>query len=169
MLNLNDYFGKELKIIRKSFWKREFLLMNNSEIIGKLYSIKIINDLFVCEVDNKEFEFYKKNFLGEEIFIRERNNELPFASFNSKFFSDSGELKLSRGRKLLIKIGFLKDKAYCYESKSKLLFFVNNKFLFKEDCIVKVENKSELLVENPWLILFVFYLMKKSSGGALFF
>lgn len=169
MLNFNNYIGKELIIYQKSFWKREFTLNEDSKVIGKLYSIKIINDLFVCELDGKEFEFYKKNIFGKEILIREKGKQLPFASFEANFFFTSGELKLLRGKRALIKIGTFKDYASFYESEKKILIQLKSKLNLKEKCILTIENKSELLEEYSWLPLFLFYLLKISKDTGIVF
>ncbi len=169
MFSLNNYLGKELIIFQKSFWKREFILLDNSIEIGKLYSVKIINDLFVCEINNQKFEFYKKNIFGREILIRERDKQLPFANFTSNFFFTSGELKLLRGQKVLLKIGTFKNNASLYESETKLLFRLRCKLAQKEKCILLIENKSEILKNYSWLPLFVFYLLKTSKDTGTVF
>ncbi|GEM_PF-4901248 len=168
MLNLNNYLGKELKIVQNSIWKSEFHLLDEQNVIGKLYSVKIWKNLYNCEFDNKTIEFYKKNIFGQEVFIKEKNKSLPFASFESNFFFTSGELKLDRGRKLLIKIGTFKNNASLYDS-DKLLILINCKLSFKEKCIVTIENKSEFFENYPWLPFFIFYLTNTSKNTGVTF
>ncbi len=169
IINFNSYLGKELQISKKSFWKREFFLMDDNLTIGKLKSVKVINDLFVCDIEGKEFEFYKKNLFGRQILIREKGKQLAFASFDYNFFFTSGELKLPRGKKIFIKIGTFKNKASLYESETKLLFEIKCKLAFNKKCILSIENRSEILEEYSWLPLFVFYLLKVSKDtGAVF-
>lgn len=169
IIDFNNYLGKELQISQKSFWKREFFLMNDNVTIGKLQSVKMINDLFVCDIEGKEFEFYKKNLFGRQILIREKGKQLPFASFNSNFFFTSGELKLPRGKKIFIKIGTFKNKASLYESETKLLLQIKCKLAFNQKCILTIENRSEILEEYSWLPLFVFYLLKVSKDTGTVF
>jgi hypothetical protein len=168
MLDLNNYSGKDLTISQKSFYKSEFHLLDKKNIIGKLYRIKMLNDLYRCEIDDKIVEFYKKNFVGNEILIKQPIKSLPFASFKSNFLFTSGELKLERGKKLLIKIGLFKDKASLYESENKLLIQLQRKLSLKSHCTITINIRSELLENYSWLPLFLFYLTEIKNSGLAF-
>lgn len=169
MINFNNYIGKELKISKQSFWKRDYFLIDGPNILGSLKSVKLWNDLYSCQINDNEFEFYKKNLLNREIHIKEKHKELPLAKFKANFFFTSGELKLDRGRKLSAKISTFKNNLSFYESQSNVLIKLSNKIAFKENCIVSIERKSELLDEFPWIPLFGFYLLKASSDSGTVF
>lgn len=169
MINFNNYQGKELKIIQKSFWKSEFHLVEEDIVLGTLKSVKMWNDLYLCTIDENEFEFYKKSLFSNEIQIKEKIKELPFAQFESNFFFTSGKLRLDRGRNLFAKIGTFKNNVLLYESETKPLIKVDYKIALNEKCIIKIENKSEILTENPWILLFAFYLIKTSHNSGMVF
>jgi hypothetical protein len=169
MINFNDYQDKQLKIIQKSFWKNEFHLADEDIILGTLKSVKLWNDLYLCTIDDKEFEFYKKSVFSNEIHIKEKLKELPFAKFESNFFFTSGKLRLDRGRNLLVKIGTFKNNVSINESETKQIIKLDCKVSLDKRCILKIENKSEILTENPWILLFAFYLIKASHNSGMVF
>lgn len=169
MINFNNYVGNELKVIKPSFWKSEFFLIDGQNALGSLKSLKVFNDLYSCQINDNEFEFYKKNLFSSEILIKEKHKELPFAKFKANIFFTSGELNLDRGRRLSAKISTFKNNLIFYESQSNIIIKLNCKISLKENCIIRIEKKSELLNEFPWIPLFGFYLIKASyDTGTVF-
>lgn len=168
MKKLSDYLGEELKILQKSFWKREFELRSENELIAKLYYPKFFSDLAELKIGNDEFEFYRPKFFKRDVDIRKKGNQNPFAHFKNSFWGRKGILELPRGIRLTIKFGFFRKQAEIYLGENDLLVSITGSFSLKERSQVIIEKRSEAIDEQPWIIMLAYYvaqLMKRNSAA----
>jgi hypothetical protein len=169
MKKLSDYLGNELIISQKNFWKREYELRSGEELIGQMRYPKIFSLLAEHEIQNEIYEFYRPGIFNRNVDIRKKGYQNPFAHFKSAFFGNKGVLELQRGIKLNVKLGYFKRQFEIYLGENDLLISAQSKFSFKVRSVVSIEKRSEIIDENPWILMFGFYLVqlrKRRSGAA---
>lgn len=169
MKRLSDLIGCNLKIVQTNVWQREYKFIAENDLIGEMKYPRLFSDTVVCQIEKEVWEFSRPNIFSDKILIRKQGYELPIATLESNFFATKAEVKLPRGRKVLIKTGFLKKQVEIYLNENDLLAKLYNKFSFKGSSDIMIEKRSEVLDENPWIILLAFYyaqLRRKNSGVA---
>jgi hypothetical protein len=168
MKKLSDYLGHELIIVQKNVWKREYELHSGEELIGQMRYPKTFSQLAEHDIQDERFEFYKPKFFGREVSIRKKGYQNPFAHFKTNFFGRKGILELPKGRKLNLKFDFFRKQAGIYQGENDLLIYLRSKFSLKERSEVIIEKRSEIVDENPWVIMLAFYLslLRKRNSAA---
>lgn len=167
MQRLSDYIGQFLSIIQKSFWKREYEMRSDSEVIGKLKYPKFFSERVECKIANDTFEFKRPHIFSDIIEIRKSGYQLPIATLRSNFFASKGIVELPRGIKIKMKFGAFNNKAEIYHGENDLIAIVKNKFSLKEKSEIMIEKRTEILDEYPWIIFLAFYflLLKRRNSG----
>jgi len=169
MKNISDYLGNELIIIQKSFWKRDYELLVGEELIGQMRYPKIFSQLAEHDIQNESYEFYRPGIFSRDVDIKKKGYQNPFAHFKSAFFGNKGVLELQRGVRLNVRLGLFKKQFEVYLGDNDLLISAQSKFSFKERSVVFIEKRSEIIDENPWILMLVFYIVqlrKRRSGAA---
>lgn len=157
MKNFSDYLGQDLMIFQKSIWKREVELHSEDELIAKLIYPKFYSDKAELTINKEEFEFYRPKYFSRAVDVRKKGYQMPFAHFTPNFWVNKGVLELPRGRKITMKFGMIKKLAELFEGENDLLVTIINRFSLKEKCRVIIEKRSDVLDENPWIIMLAFY------------
>lgn len=167
MRKLSDYIGQSISIKQKSFWKREYEMCSDSELIGELKYPKFFSERVECKISNDTFEFKRPHIFSDKIEIRKSGYQLPIAKLQSNFFASKGIIELPRGVKIKMKFGAFNNKAEIYIGENDLIAIMKNKFSFKEKSDIMIEKRTEILDEYPWIILLAFYflLLKRRNSG----
>lgn len=168
MFQLSNFIGQELILIQPSFSKREYELRREDELLAKMYFPKLFNTSAIVEVSEEKFEIIKTSFWKKEIAIKKFGYDLTFASATTNFFLTKGLIDLQNGKIVNLKFGKFKKCCQVLDESNKLLILFRNKISFKEKKIVMIENKSELIDKNPWIVMMVWYLILQSrrNGAA---
>jgi hypothetical protein len=167
MQKISDYLGKELKIIQRNIWKRDFELRSGDELIARLFYPKFFSDITELIIWEETYEFYRPKFFSRDVDIRKKGYQNAFAHFNSNFWGRKGTLELPRGIMLTMKFGFFRKQAEFYLGENDLLVSILSKFSIQRRCDVVVEKRSEIIDEHPWIIMLGFYLaqLRKSNSA----
>ena len=164
--NLSQLSGKILNITQPSIWKQNFELKYDDELIGKISSRGAFRPGLIVNILENEWELYSPKFWKSEIAIKEKGKENPFATYNQKFFSREGTVFLPKGQRLKINLGVVKRKYGVYTTSGVCLASIKDKFSFKANSLVYIEDTSELLDKYPWVIILPWYLTRKRRQAA---
>lgn len=167
MRKLSDSIGQSLSIIQKSFWKREYEIRSDTELIGEFKYPKFFSERVECKVGNDSFEFKRPHIFSDKIEIIKSGYQLPIAKLQSNFFASKGIVELPRGIKVKMKFGAFNNKAEIYLGENDLIAIVKNKFSLKEKSDIMIEKRTEILDEYPWILFLAFYflLLKRRNSG----
>lgn len=166
MKDISEYFGEDLFLIQPSFFKREFELRSLNELIAKMSFPKFFSTNAVIDGLEEKYEIKQPSIWKSEIDIHKQGREMPFAKYTSNFWRTRGTIELPRGAKLNFKFGVFKKALEVSSSSSDLLVLFRNKISFKEKTIVSIEQKSEVIDENPWVIMLGFYVILQNKRGS---
>lgn len=168
MRRLSDYIGKEVLILQKSIWKREFELRSGDELMEKLYYPKFLSDTAELSVRDDIYEFYKPRFFSRDVDIRKQGYQNPIAHFKNNFWGSKGVLELPQGVKLNMKFGLFKKLAEIFLGENNLMISILSRFSLKEKSEVIIEKRSDVIDEHPWIIMLAFYLsqLRKRNSAA---
>jgi hypothetical protein len=164
---LSSYIGEDLVLIQPSFLKREYEFQSSSGLLAKMYFPKFFSTTAVIEGFEEKYEIVKPSFWKSETAIRRFGYDLTFASLTTNFFRTKGTIDLQNGRIIKLKFGAFKKSCQVLDESGNLFLLFQNKFSFKNKNIVTIEKKSDLVDENPWIIMFIWYfLIENKKSGA---
>ncbi len=164
-MQLSDYIGKELLLVQPSFFKREYQLRKDGEVLAKMYFPKIFSFTAVVEFPEAKYEILRPGFWKNQIAIKKYSYDLPFATASVNLFRIKGKIDLQNGQIINIKFGKFINTTQVLDESNELTILFRSKFSFKEKNIVTVEKKSELIDKNPWIIMMVWYLILQRKNG----
>lgn len=159
MLQLSNFLGKELILIQPSMLKREYEFKHGDEVLAKMYFPNFFSLTVIVEIAEEKFEIVRPSIWKSDIAIRKYGYDLTFASVSLNFFRTKGKIDLQNGTSLNLKFGVFKKSCQVFDESNKLLLLFRNKISFKEKSIVTVEDKSEVIDKNSWIVMIVWYLI----------
>lgn len=168
MRPLSNYIGEDLILIQPSFLKREYEFLSSSGLLAKMYFPKFFNTTAVVEGFGEKYEIIKPSFWKSEIAIRKFGYDLSFATLTTNFFRTKGNIGLQNRKNLNLKFGVFKKVCQVFSETDELLILIQNKFSLKDKNIVTIQKQSNIVDENPWLIMMIWYFLienKKSGAG----
>lgn len=168
MKPLSNYIGEELVFRQTSLFKREFELCSSNENLAKMYFPKFLSSTALIEGLDEKYEIKVLSFWRTDVGIFKQGYSLPFAKFSqSGFWGFKGFIELPRGEKVMLKFGSFRKSCQVLNSSDELLISIKNKMSLKEKHQVIIENKSEIVDNNPWLVFLTFFKVlqfTKNSG-----
>ena len=158
MKNLSNYLGEELSIAQPNIFKREYIFASSTEMIAKMYFPKLFSTTAIVEGFKETYEIKRLNWLGINIGVYQQNYEMPFAQYvKANFWGTIGRIEFPKGETLILKLSTLRKSSKLYSSQDQLLISFNFKISFKEKISVVIEQRSELIDQNPWVVMLAWY------------
>ena len=167
MFQLSNFVGEDLLLVQPSLRKREYEFRRSEKLLAKMYFPKLLSTTAVVEGLRYKYEIFKPNFWKSDIAIKKISYDLPFATLSTNFFSTKGHIELQNGKIVNLKFGSFKKVCQITGQSEDLLLSIKSKLSFKDKNIVTVEKRSELIDNNPWIIMMAWYLIlqtRKNSG-----
>jgi hypothetical protein len=170
MKPLTKYIGEDLILIQPSFWKREYEFRSSNELLAKMYFPKLFSLTAIVEGFGEKYEIFRPGFWKSDVAIRKYNYDLTFATLKSlNFFRTKGEIDLQNGKKVLIKFGAFRKSCQVFSESEELILTFQNKISIKDKNLVTIQKSSNLIDENPWIVMMIWYLIlenkRHSSAG----
>lgn len=169
MKTFSDYFGKRLIFIQPSIWKRSFELKDGDEVIGTLTYPKFFSVKAEANIFETKWEFYEPKWWKNLIEVREAGKSLPIASFKPSVLKKKEKLELPRGEALWLRGNLLRTTLELLDKYESKLILAKRKMNVKTKYEINIEKHSEILDNNPWVLLLIFYIeinrsRRRSSG-----
>lgn len=157
---LSEYIDRPLRLVKKSLFSFEYDLLAGEEVIGSIkYNLFFGTSEIVKGLEKRNIEFYKNHFFSRQINVREEGKDIPFANYNRKMISKTGNIYLPNGNKLFIHFGFFDVATEIRDDRGNVILLLKRQGAFSRTLNVLIKRKSELLDENPWIIFLALYLI----------
>ncbi len=166
MKNLSELAGGNLTIVQPSMWKNYFELKHDDEVIGTIRSSKFFGLNMIFKMDNKEWEIYHPGIWKSEIAIREQGYEMPFAKYLRDGFKNKGTIYLPRGEQLRTIFKLFTGSYWIETLSGQCLVSFEDRVSLKERTRIFIEQKSELLDKNPWVVPLAWYISLRKRRAA---
>jgi hypothetical protein len=169
MISLSKYIGEDLFLIQPSFFKREYEFRSANELLAKMYFPKFFSMAAVVEGFGEKYEIIRPSFWKSEIAIKRFGYDLSFATLRSlSLFKTKGEIDFQNGKKVLLKFGAFRKSCQVFSQSEELLLLFQNKISIKDKNTVTIQKPSDLIDENPWIVMLIWYLIleNKRKGSA---
>jgi len=160
------YAGNILDVITSSFWKRIYELNFAGEVLMKMYFPQKFSSAAIVEGFDGKWEIKRKSIWTRNLNIFKPGYQLPFSEYKSNLWGTKGTLNLSHGKKLILNCGTFKKDCKVFTQKSVLLFSLNTKFSLKDKAVINFAAQSDLLDENPWVLMFAWYVVLMNKRHA---
>lgn len=169
--NLSQLAGQKFNIVQPSIWKSHFEIKYNEQILGTIDKRGLFGLRVYTKIFDKAWEIYLQKFWTSEIAIKEAGKENPIAFYKSKFFSGEGFVHLPKGKRLKIKLGTFRSNSGIYNMMGKNIASLKDRVSMKSVKAmteINIEESSEILEENPWIIILAWHLtqMRRRSRTA---
>ena len=151
--------GGTLTFNQPALMKREFELISSDSVLARMVFPKLISTNVVVEGFDGKWEFKQLSIWRNEFGIFKYGYQLPFAKYISNFWKTKGTIELPKGAKLSCKSAVFKKPFEIFTSSGKLLLVYTNKFVLKGRTTVTIQNSSELLNQNPWILMLGWYII----------
>ncbi len=159
--NLSQLAGHTLNIVQPSIWKSHFEIKYNDQILGTIDKRGLFGLRVQTKIFDKAWEIYLQKFWTSEIAIREVGKENPFAFYKRKIFGREGFVHLPKGKGLKIKLGAFRTKSGIYNMMGKCIVSLKEKVSFKSvkaTTEIMIEESSDIIDENPWVVVLAWHL-----------
>jgi uncharacterized protein YxjI len=158
MKTLSDYYGKTLRLVQPSIWKRAFELRDGDEIIGMLTYPKFFSVSAQANIFDTKCEFYEPKWWKNLIEIREPGKELPIASFKPAILKSKEKFELPRGESVVLSSNLFSTTLEILDHYNSRLVVLKRKMNVKTTYEIHIEKRSEVLDRNPWVLLMIIYV-----------
>ncbi len=166
MKPVSYYTEKKIVVSTVSFWKRIFELKYEEEFLERLSFPKKFSSTAIVEGFNGKWEIKRDNIWTRNISIYKPGYHLPFANYSGSFWGNKGQLKLPRGQYLDFQFGVFRKGCKVFTSRNTLLIEYNNKISIIDKAEIKINQKSEILDENPWILMLTWYIILQNKKRA---
>lgn len=168
MKTLSKYIGEDLILGQPSFWKREYELRSSNELLAKMYFPKFFSLTAVVDGFDKKYEIFRPSIWKNNVAIRKYAFDMSFASLTTTFFKTKGSIDLQNGKKLNLKFGAFRKSCQVFSESEELILTFQNKISIKDKNVVTIQKSSNLIDENPWMVMMIWYLIleNKRHGSA---
>ena len=166
MKTISEYIGQRLWFIQPSVWKRFHELRTGEELLGTIQQKGFFGMTWIVEMQNKSWEIYRPSFWKCLIQVRESGYEMPIADFIKEKFRSKGTLVMSKG--VMVKIAPHLFKSFCEvkNDSDELLLKIKLKSAMRDKAEVLFEKKSELIDNNPWIIMLAYIIALEQKHQA---
>lgn len=169
--NLSQLAGHTFNIVQPSIWKNHFEIKYNEQILGTIDKHGLFGTKVQIKIFNKAWEIYPQKFWTSKIAIKETGKENPFAFYRRKIFSGEGFVHLPKGKRLKIKLGTFRSTSGIYNMMGKCIASLKDRISLKSVTAmteINIVESSEILEENPWVIILAWHLtqMRRRSKRA---
>ena len=158
MKTISEYIGQRIWFIQPSVWKRFHELRTGEELLGTIQQKGFFGMTWIVEAQNKSWEIYKPSFWKSLLQVRESGYEIPFADFIKEGFRSRGTLELPKGIKLKIAPHLFKSFCEVKNESDELLVKIKLKSAMRDKAEVILERKSELIDNNPWILMLAYII-----------
>lgn len=166
MKNLTEYIGQTLILIQPKWYKNHFELRCGEELLGGVYKRGFFGMRIEIKAFGNEWEFNKPVIWKRIIEIKEKDKQMPFASYSEKFLSRKGAVQLPQGESMTISRGLFKSADTIEDSPGNVLAILKDKFSFKEKTEISIESNNKLLDKYPWVIILAWHLRETRKRNA---
>jgi hypothetical protein len=166
MQTISEYMERKIWFYQPSFWKRLHELRTGDEVIGSIQQKGFFGMTWNVEFNNKKWDINRPSFWKRTLSIREAGYELPFAEFVYQGFRSKGSIRLQKGE--LIKIAPHLFKSFCEATNEsgEVLFRIKLKSAMRDKAEVVIEKKTELVDNNPWLLMLAYIIALEQKHQA---
>lgn len=166
LTHLSQLAGKTLILTQPSIWKKNFEIMYENEVLGKIIITGFFGSNIHVNFMGNDWEIYSPKFWRAGINIREKGKENAYANYSQKIFSREGTIFLPMGQRLKIKFGVFKNNYGIYTASGICLINIRDKFGLRSKSFINIEQSSEFLDKYPWVIVLAWFLIMKRRQAA---
>lgn len=166
MKKISSYADNKMMLVQPSVLKREFILKSSEEALGTLDYPKFFSNDAVTEILGEKYEIRQPSIWRSEVLLYKPGYSYSFAKYSANFWRTTGILDLPRGTKLNFKFGVFKKACEISTTSGEPMVLFKNTFSFKEKSNIEIKKQSELLDENPWIIILGWYLLLQHRRSA---
>lgn len=166
MKPISYYSDKKLIVSTVSFWKRIYELKFEQEVLEKLHFPKKFSSSAIVEGYNGKWEIKRDSAWNRNISVYKPGYHLPFANYTGSFWGNKGRLKLPRGKYLDFQFGIFRKGCKAFTTRNTLLLEFNNKISISDKSEIRIAAKSEVLDENPWILMLTWYIILQNKKQA---
>lgn len=159
MKTFSQYKSDNLILVQKSIWKRIYHLKAGEEIICTMSYPKMFGLKAVIEGFGEQWELSRPSIWKSHLDIRKQHQHLPFARFISGKWGNGGVFELPNGERIEYAQHLWKSTNEIKSQQQITLVSLKRVSWWKSDLSVVIENESELLNKNPWIVMAVYYLI----------
>jgi hypothetical protein len=162
----SEYLGHTIEIVTPSCFKSEFNLVANGLPICTLKSTNFWCTRFEINGFGKAWEVYCASVWKGKTEIKEKDKELPIASYEGNGLKHSGTFILPQGERVALVFNLWKSFYELKNEKGEVLLHYANKSFFCSTVVVTMNKKCELLDKYPFLIMVPFHIAQQRNHAA---
>lgn len=165
---LSQYISEPLLLKQPSVWKRMYELCAPDTVLLTMKYPKLFSTLAEVTDGIETWEIYKPSIWRSHLEIRKKGNHLPFAKFTGEKWGRGGTFELPYGERLKYVFTIWKGRNEILSQYDIRVVSFHRKFSLLPLYQVNIEQHSELLDKNPWVIMAVYYSMlerRQRSAG----
>ncbi|MBP6671611.1 MAG: hypothetical protein KA247_00600 [Bacteroidetes bacterium] len=159
MKTFSQYKSDNLVLVQKSIWKRIYHLKAGDEIVCTMTYPKMFGLNAVIEGFGEQWELSRPSIWKSHLDIRKQHQHLPFAKFISGKWGNGGVFELPNGERIEYAQNMWKSVNEIKSHQQVILVSLKRVSWWKSDLFVVIENESELLNKNPWIVMAVYYMI----------
>jgi hypothetical protein len=154
---LSAYCGKTLVLKQPSALKRYFELFSEDEVIGSITFPKMFSFNADVKIFDTMWQIKNESIWKKKFGIYKYGYELPSSVYTGKLLG-KGSVKLDKGVLLLFKFDIVKNSSVITTESDKILISARKKTALKTGITININTESQLLDNNPWLVMLLCYL-----------
>lgn len=154
-----QYRGEALQLVQPSIWKRIYQLRTSGDSILTMTYPKLFSTSAIVEGFGEVWEIDKPSIWKSNLEIKKQHNQLPFAKFTSEKWGRGGMFELPNGGRIEYAVNLWKGYNDLLSQQKVNLVSLKRESIWKSALTITLNQESELLDKNPWLIMAVYYLM----------
>ena len=158
MQTISEYMERKIWFYQPSVWKRLHELRSGDDVLGSLQQKGFFGMTWIADIQNKKWEIYKPSFWKRTLSIRQEGYELPFAEFIFETFRSKGTVRLQKGEVIKIAPHLFKSFCEAVNENGEVYFRIKLKAALRDKAEVIIEKKSELVDNNPWLLMLAYII-----------
>lgn len=166
MKTFTDYINSQLEITHRSFFKSEYDLKADEELLLSFKCTSIWGTLYEIEGLGKCWELYKPSVWKNRTDLREKGFELPIAYIESSCWKNKTVIHLPRGEQVNLKFNVWKSTYELHSEKEEKIAMFKNKSFFSSTIQVSLFGKIELIEKYPFVLFMAFYVALQNRSHA---
>lgn len=171
MKTFSQYRAAEMQIVQPSIWKRIYELRSSDGTLMTLRYPKWFSSSAIIEGFGERWEIAKPSIWKSTIEIKKQGYQLPFAKFISTKWGKGGTFELPNGGRIQYAFGIWKGTNELFSHDTVRILSMKQTSIWSRAITVSYEHQSELLDNNPWIIMVVYHTMverrRQSHSGAI--
>jgi len=159
MNSISDFANEKLKLVQPAKFKRIFELTSLKGVIQKITFSGVLRSSAVIDDFNTRWEIKPSSWWTNNLAVYKEGYEIPITNYTSNFFRTKGSIDLGRGESLIFKFNWFTRSLRVFNLTEILLLSYSYKMGFlKTDFSVTIMQESELLDENPYVLMLGFFI-----------